>query len=411
MQPAEPVSPTAPIRDAPQPAPPRPRPYAFSQLPTFSKVLFYLRANHPDPQRMDFQRALLGALDLMQKAEPELRVTPTPPNVVVRAGAQEGTFSLARVNEYWSLRSTLQDICRLIEAGLPRFPPEHEGARLLALEVAAANGLLQTFDRQSILIDPSIYGALRSGPYASGPIVGAELPAPSPATHKVLEVPNTPGRSTARIGYLALADLGSTAARDVQTALSTFERQRVDGIIFDLRDNHGGLYEQAVKIADAFVGAGTLVSMVSARQRRDEIASTSGSEPQVGVVALVNRGTAAGAEIIVTALRDHDRALIIGEPTAGAGAIQQLFDIPSPLTPAWGGGRPEMLGLKLTTAEWRGPSGARNPDSGIAPDIRLASDLTLAFARDLLVATRAASRRALLEASKPLVQRLRSLGR
>ena len=110
-------------------------------------------------------------------------------------------------------------------------------------------------------------------------------------------------------------------------------REKVKGIIMDLRGNPGGLYEQAQKVADAFIKSGTLVSMVGVggAQRKDETATDSGHEPTVPLAVLVNQNSASASEIVAGAMKNLDRGVVIGEGTFGKGSVQVLFDIPSPI--------------------------------------------------------------------------------
>jgi C-terminal processing protease CtpA/Prc len=104
-------------------------------------------------------------------------------------------------------------------------------------------------------------------------------------TPRVLDIPARSGRPAAQLGYLRPGDFGAMAAREVEAALSSFALKKVNGIILDLRDSPGGLYREAVRIADAFIKSGPLVSMVgvNATQRKDETATEAGTEPLVPV--------------------------------------------------------------------------------------------------------------------------------
>jgi carboxyl-terminal processing protease len=123
----------------------------------------------------------------------------------------------------------------------------------------------------------------------------------------------------------------------------------------DLRENDGGLYAEAYKVADEFVDEGMIVSMVGAggARRKDETATGTAPTPQL---PLVVHATAAGAEVIAAAMKNLDRGVVIGEPTFGMGSVQVLFDIPSPL--AIGPDDGAKLGLKLTTAQMLASGGA-----------------------------------------------------
>jgi carboxyl-terminal processing protease len=186
---------------------------------------------------------------------------------------------------------------------------------------------------------------------------------------RLLTAPAGADAPPAKIGYFHLQHLSADAAHAVARALEQFARERVVGIVVDLRGNSGGLYEQAHKVVDAFVKQGTLVSMVGVdgRQRRDEQARDDGSEPQVPVAVLVDHVTASGAEIIAGALRGLDRAIVLGQHTYGVGTVQVLFDIASPID-----SRADVkLGLKLTAAQFLLPGDLPIEGRGLAPDVEL----------------------------------------
>jgi carboxyl-terminal processing protease len=190
---------------------------------------------------------------------------------------------------------------------------------------------------------------------------------------RILTTPAGAGPPPAKVGYFHLKHLGWDASDAVGRALEDFARQRVGGIVVDLRGNGGGLYQQAIHVADAFVKHGTLASMVGVggTQRKDEEAIDSESEPDVPIAVLVDHDTASGAEIVAAALRAQDRAIILGQHTVGMGTVQVLFDIASPLASPPDSESPAKLGLKLTTAQFLSPGDVPIQLRGVTPDIEL----------------------------------------
>jgi carboxyl-terminal processing protease len=177
----------------------------------------------------------------------------------------------------------------------------------------------------------------------------------------------------AKIGYFHLAHLGADAGGAVEDALREFAREHVGGIVVDIRGNAGGLYAQAVRVADAFIKRGNLVSMVGVNlsQRKNEAATDAGSEPEVPLAVLVDHDTASGAEIVAAALHNLGRAIVLGQQTFGEGSVQVLFDVPSPLARMDDGGTPSKLGLKLTTAQFLTTADMPIQLRGVAPDVEL----------------------------------------
>src|SRR4029453_475214 len=119
--------------------------------------------------------------------------------------------------------------------------------------------------------------------------------------------------------------------------------------------NPGGLYDQAQKVADAFIDSGVLVSMVGVggSQRKDEHASRNDTI-KVPLAVLVNQLSASASEIVAGAVKNLDRGVVIGETTFGKGSVQMLFDISSPVSTG-SKGDDDRLGLKLTTAQYLTP--------------------------------------------------------
>jgi carboxyl-terminal processing protease len=160
-----------------------------------------------------------------------------------------------------------------------------------------------------------------------------------------------------------LADVLAKIHRDSAEALgddaSEKEAGVLKGLVIDLRDNPGGLLDQAVKISDTWLGEGVIVYTQGreAAQRHDYMASADETEPDYPIVVLVNEGSASASEIVAGALQDHQRALVLGVETFGKGSVQTVY-------PLEGG-----AALRLTTALYYTPSGRSIQETGIQPDI------------------------------------------
>lgn len=149
-------------------------------------------------------------------------------------------------------------------------------------------------------------------------------------------------------GYLRISDFTETTDGELEENLQRLEREGVRGLILDLRDNPGGLLDQAVSVSNKFLEKGSKI--VSTRGRthgsdQDYFASRPAAHGKVPLVVLVNRGSASASEIVAGAIQDHDRGLIVGEITFGKGLVQSIYRIS------------EGNGLALTTAKYFTPSG------------------------------------------------------
>ncbi len=162
-----------------------------------------------------------------------------------------------------------------------------------------------------------------------------------------------------RVGYVKLEAFQGNSDAELKRALLKLREKEMRGLIFDLRGNPGGLLEVAIKIADLFIDSGTIVATAGRTEEDRSVrnASGSGTEPLYPLVVLINSSSASAAEILAGALRNHGRALLIGETTFGKGSVQMVQPMP-------GGGA-----LKLTSAQYLTPGDISIQAVGVAPDI------------------------------------------
>lgn len=162
-----------------------------------------------------------------------------------------------------------------------------------------------------------------------------------------------------KLGYLQISRFVEATATDVTAALTQLKAQNALGhLILDLRDDPGGIVDQAILVADQFLDSGTIVT-IRGRQGSVETqaAHKGGLAVGVGVTVLVDQGTASAAEILSAALRDHGRAKLVGQPTYGKGTVQTFYDLD------------DGAGLKLTTARYFTPKGNSLESKGLIPDV------------------------------------------
>lgn len=161
--------------------------------------------------------------------------------------------------------------------------------------------------------------------------------------------------------YIRITSFIENTFKDLEKLMVQHEKKHgsVKGIIIDLRRNPGGLFDQATKISDYFLDAGTIVSTIGRNKAEKEtvVAKKDGGYPQTPVVVLINEYSASASEILAGALQDNERALIIGERSFGKGSVQSVVKL--------GDGS----GLKLTVARYYTPSGKSIQAEGITPDV------------------------------------------
>ncbi len=177
-----------------------------------------------------------------------------------------------------------------------------------------------------------------------------------------ITIKSAEGRPLGRgVGYMRLKHFQKRTMEDLSAEISDLRASgHWRGLILDLRDNPGGLLEQAVQVSDLFLSEGAIVTTVGAGNTlRDELHATpEGTLTDIPIVVLVNRGSASGSEIVAGALQSNDRALVIGDKTFGKGSVQVLYDI-------------DDAALKLTVAQYLTPGERSIQSVGIVPDLLL----------------------------------------
>lgn len=163
------------------------------------------------------------------------------------------------------------------------------------------------------------------------------------------------------IGYIRISAFQESTVEELKKALQQISGKSKDlkGLVIDVRNNPGGLLDQAVKASDAFLKSGTIVSTKGRAKAIESkfVARDDGSEPTAPMVVLVNEGTASASEILAGALQDNGRAIVLGMPTFGKGSVQTVIPLE------------DGSALKLTTAKYYTPKGRSIQAEGIKPDI------------------------------------------
>jgi carboxyl-terminal processing protease len=159
--------------------------------------------------------------------------------------------------------------------------------------------------------------------------------------------------------YIRVTNFDKNVVSGVKKALKS--NKKVSGLILDLRNNPGGLLNQAVGLTDLFVDSGTIVSQKGRIESENEVfkATKSGTYKHIPIAILVNGGSASASEIVSGALQDKKRAIVVGEKTFGKGSVQVILPI----------GKGE--GLRLTVARYYLPSGRTIQATGVTPDLEV----------------------------------------
>ncbi len=181
-------------------------------------------------------------------------------------------------------------------------------------------------------------------------------------TRAVIKIQSVRSRAEGDVGYIRITSFSEQTAAGVERAMQKVKNEIGDdikGLVLDLRNNPGGLLDQSVKVSDAFLDRG---EVVSTRSRRPNEAQRFNAKPGdvadgLPIVVLINGGSASASEIVAGALQDHRRAIIMGTRSFGKGSVQTII-------PLAGHGA-----IRLTTAHYYTPSGRSIQATGITPDI------------------------------------------
>lgn len=165
------------------------------------------------------------------------------------------------------------------------------------------------------------------------------------------------------IAHVRLLEFSESAGRDLEEKLKELNEQGMRSLVLDMRNNPGGLLNVAAEVADKFLEKGRLIVYTESRDSNQDMSFKSREIPTVSpdapMVVLVNGGSASASEIVAGALRDHRRAVIMGEKTFGKGSVQSII----PLS--------DGSALRLTTAKYLTPNGHSINGIGIEPDIEV----------------------------------------
>ena len=167
------------------------------------------------------------------------------------------------------------------------------------------------------------------------------------------------------IGYIRLTSFNENSSEQIRSKIETLEKNKeVNAYILDLRNNPGGLLSQAIRISDFFLDNGEIVSTKSrkASENRKWFAKTGDLTNGKTLVVLINYGSASASEIVAGALKDHKRAIILGENSFGKGSVQSIIPLKNDGA------------IRLTVAKYYLPSGKSISEVGVSPDIEIDED-------------------------------------
>jgi carboxyl-terminal processing protease len=173
-------------------------------------------------------------------------------------------------------------------------------------------------------------------------------------TNKLIDDPTGSGK---KVAYASLFEFSGQSATQLNTAIEGMLREKPVGLVLDLRNNGGGLLDQATRIGDMFLREGTFIVQRDTKGKEESRKTTnSGIAQDIPLVILVNNGSASASEVLAGAVQDYKRGVLIGETTFGKGSVQLPQNLPNGAQ------------LRITIQHWYTPNNRTIQGSGITPD-------------------------------------------
>ena len=182
-------------------------------------------------------------------------------------------------------------------------------------------------------------------------------------TRAIISVEAVKWRVEGNAGYIRIRSFNGLTTEQMDVAIRKIKRklgENIHGIVLDLRNNPGGLLNEAISVSDAFLKRGEIVSTKARRPQDSQSFRATGKmmiDETLPVIVLINSGSASASEIVAGALKDHERAVIMGTRSFGKGSVQTIL----PLS--------ETSAMRITTSRYYTPSGKSIQGTGITPDI------------------------------------------
>ena len=181
-------------------------------------------------------------------------------------------------------------------------------------------------------------------------------------TREIIEVKSVKSKIISdNVGYIRLTAFNENSSGQIRDKIKKFKKNKINKYVLDLRNNPGGLLSQAIKISDFFLDNGEIVSTKSRKssENRKYFAKKGDLINGETLIVLINYGSASASEIVAGALKDHKRAIIIGENSYGKGSVQSIIPLKN------------KGAIRLTISKYYLPSGKSISGTGITPDIEV----------------------------------------
>jgi carboxyl-terminal processing protease len=322
----------------------------YQSLETLARGMFYLEQLYVDPSKVDQNQLVSQALKgIVEDLDPHTMIMP-PKAFVQLTDDTRGKFGGVGI-------IVSHERGRLIVVSAIEDTPAHKVGIMTGDEIVAIDNIdVNTYD-QNTAVDK-----MRGSPGSKLKLrvkrEGVEKPIDFVIIREIIKVRSTRSqRLSEGIVYSRISSFQESTAEELKAIVE--KEPDAKGMIIDLRDNPGGLLDQAVQVADLFIPSGIIVSTVGRDPKKieREFAHKRHTNETLPLTILVNGGSASASEIVAGALQDHNRALIIGTTTFGKGSVQTLVSLP------------DGSGLKITVARYFTPKDRSIQAKGIKPDL------------------------------------------
>ncbi len=176
------------------------------------------------------------------------------------------------------------------------------------------------------------------------------------------------------VGYVKIGEFRESTSRDLSKALKGLKEKGLRALVVDVRNNPGGLLNSAISISSQFLEDGKAIVSTNSRNEEEVVyksVSFNRKYLDIPLVVLINKGSASASEILASALRENNRAILLGETTFGKGSVQTIL----PLS--------DGSAMRLTTSKYYTPSGESIHEKGVEPDIKVSKEVTEEIEEDV----------------------------
>lgn len=323
----------------------------YRSLETLARGLFFLESLYVDPEKVSQDKLVNNALNgIVAQLDPHTMVMPSKAfeQLTIDTQGKFGGVGIIVSSERGKLIvvSPIEDT-PAYKAGVK------SGDEIVAIDGAAVKDMKESVASERMRGKPDTKLKLTVKRKDVKDLLHFEL------VREIIKVKSVRTQDfSSGVLYARISSFQDNTADELQAALKA-RQGKIKGMVLDLRDNPGGLLDQAVRVADFFIESGVIVSTVGRRKEdvEREFAHKRGTFSGFPMIILINGGSASASEIVAGALQDHERGIVMGTTSFGKGSVQTLISLPN------------RSGLKITVARYYTPKDRSIQAKGIQPDI------------------------------------------